>query len=164
MKKSMYWLNAIWTIIKIFLIRAYFILHVSVREQPRNWNTLKHLSLRNFMQGISYIIDQGPENSNCMWWISFRECQWKETKKFLGLRKQCYLRPEKKGHWQKIQFTTGYVPNRETEGRAETERKGERKNEKSKLFHSLSSPPVLADAPLYLPQYLTDLRGLTICL
>lgn len=32
-----------------------------------------------------------------------------------GWRKQCYLRPEKKGHWQKIQFSTGYVPNRETE-------------------------------------------------
>lgn len=32
-----------------------------------------------------------------------------------GWRKQCYLRLEKKGHWQKIQFSTGYVPNRETE-------------------------------------------------
>lgn len=59
-----------------------------------------------------------------------RKCQWKETKKnSQGWRKQCYLRPEKKGHWQKIQFTTGYVPNRETEevGRERQREKGREK-------------------------------------
>lgn len=37
------------------------------------------------MQGISYIIDQGPENSNCMWWISLGNVNGKKQKKFLGL-------------------------------------------------------------------------------
>lgn len=49
-----------------------------------------------------------------------------------------------KGHWQKIQFTTGYVPNRETEevGRERDERKRERERMKNlSFFHSLSSPP-----------------------
>ena len=32
------------------------------------------------MQGISYIIDQGPENSNWMWWISLENINGKAQK------------------------------------------------------------------------------------
>lgn len=107
-------------------------------------NTLKHLSLRNFMQGISYIIDQGPENSNCMWWISLGNVNGKKQKKILRAGGSSVIWDQrKKGTGRKFNLLLDMCPIEKQKKWEERDReeKGERKNEKSKLFHSLSSPP-----------------------
>ena len=96
------------------------------------------------MQGISYIIDQGPENSNWMWWISLGNINGKKQKKKI-LRtggSSVIWDQRKKGTGRKFNLLLDMCPIEKQKKWEERERegKGERKNEKSKLFLPLSCP------------------------
>lgn len=122
-------------------------------------NTLKHLSLRNFMQGISYIIDQGPENSNWMWWISLENINGKKQKILRAGGSSVIWDQRKKGTGRKFNLLLDMCPIEKQKKWEEREGKGERKNEK--LSFTLLSPALqVLRCPSLFGQILNWLGGL----